>query len=305
MTNIRTSTLVLHQQNKDGIRVAQNNITKVSDQVTSGIESRDFHGISHKTNVESHLINKNAQSTLNHRLRNNELLTKKFNTIEANVMGLHDVVKDGLVLSIRARSPASGDTLNTVDLAKQQLAKIHNLMQGEFNGQYLFSGSDVRTMPVNDFINNTNIVSGAATANYYQGNNDKMISKISDSTEIEYGLKANDPAIANIIGAFHKMIDAKISGDATKYVEAVDLLNIAKTELGNYTAKLGNNYEIVENQLKFDKILSLKLNETISDVEEVDIPIAMAEMINAQTQLQAAFTLLVRANSITLADYLH
>jgi flagellar hook-associated protein 3 FlgL len=304
MENIRTSTLVLHNNNKDSIRSAQKNIAKISNQVTSGIESRDFHGISHKTSIENHLINKNAKETLDGRIQNNTFLTSKMNSIEGSVMGLQDVVRDGLVLAVRARSAGPGSGLDTQGLAKQYLSKVHNLMQTQFNGQYLFSGSDIRTIPVNDFVNTSNLVSGNVTTNYYLGNNDQMISKISDTGQVEYGFKANDPAVSKLVGAFHKMIEGYSLNDSTKYTEAVDLLNESKIELSSYTARLGNSYAQVDEQLKLDKSLSLKLNELISDVESVDIPTAMADMVNSQVKLQASYMLLVRANSITLADYL-
>lgn len=305
MDNIRTSTLVLHNQSKHSMRGAQKSISKIVDQVTSGVESRDFHGISHKTNLESHLSNKNVLETLEKRMVNNRLLEKKLTAIENNVLGLQGVVTDGLVLSLRSRTTTSANALNTEDLAKQQLAKIHSLLQGEFNGQYLFAGSDVRNMPVEDFVNNTNLIAGNVTANYYNGNNDAMKSKISETNDIEYGFKANDSSVQKLIGAFHKMIEGKNLNDPTKYQEATDLLQEAKTEIGDYIAKLGNNYSIVENQVDFDERLSLRLKETVSDVESTDIPKAMGDMVNTQTQLQASYMLLVRANAITLADYLH
>lgn len=305
MENIRTSTLILHNKNKQSIQHSQQNISRVTDQVTSGVESRDFEGISHKTSIESHLINKNIAQTLQKRIGNNELLTAKLSSIENNVMGMQDAIRDGLVLAVRSRTAGPNSGLDTELLAKQGLGRIRNLLQGQFNGQYLFSGTDTRTMPVTDFVTTSNIVAGNITGNYYLGNNDSMTSKISEGNQISYGLRANDAAVQKMIGAYHKMVEGYSLNDPTKYQEAVDLFNEAKVGLSNYIAGLGNDYAAVDEQIKLDKDLQIKLKERIAEVESVDVPTAMADLVNNQVQLQAAYTLLVRANSITLADYLH
>lgn len=305
MENIRSSSLVLFNQTKNSMRSSQKDISKLSYQITSGNKSQDYAGLPDTMPIESYLKTKNIQSSLTQRGEINNLLSKKLSEMENSIMSLTEVVQEGLNLGYKAKDPVIGPILNSDALAKQGLEKIKNLLNNQFNGQYLFSGSKVSTSPSGDFVNTSNIVSGNITANYYQGDDDINKARISEESTIEYGITANDPAMQKLIGAFHYIIEGKTTNNPAKYVQAMDLFNEAKVDINNLVAKLGNNSKIVENQIDMDNSLSIRMRELLQSVDEVDVTEAMGELVNSQVQLQAAYMLLVRATSITLADYLH
>lgn len=305
MGDIRSSSLVLHNQTKNSMRAAQGNINKLSYQISTGNKSQNYAGLSDSMPIESYLKTKNILSSMEDRITMNGLLTKKMSEMENSITSLSDVIQDGISLVIKAKDPVIGPQLDSTGLAKQLLEKIKGLMNNQFNGQYLFSGSKVNTVPNGDFVNTSNIVSGNVTGNYYQGDDDVQKAKISAESTITYGIKANDPALQKLIGALHFIIEGKTTNDNSKFTTAYNLFDESKTDVNNLIAKLGNNNSIVENQIEQDSSLTIRLRETLQGVDEVDITEAMGELVNVQVQLQAAYMLLVKASSITLADYLH
>lgn len=304
MESIRSSSLVLHNQTKKGMNKAQADINKLSYQVSSGNKSENYAGLSDSMPIEAYLKTRNIVASVEDRVRLNELLNRKMAAMESSVIGLTDVIKDGLSLLVKAKDPIMGPQLNSDELSRQQLEKVKSLLNNQFNGQYLFSGSRVSTLPTGDFVNTSNIVSGNVTANYYVGDNVTQTAKISEESSIPYGIKASDAAMQKLIGAFHFIIEGKNLNDPTKFDQAYSLLEESKVEVNNLIAKLGNNNMMVDNQIEYDNALTIRFKEALHEVDEVDVTEAMGELVNIQVQLQASYMLMVRASSITLADYL-
>lgn len=304
MTAIRTASLVLHEQAKDSMMNARNEISRLSKEITSGKKADYFSELSDKQPLEAYLNIRNSLDTIVSRSKNNELLSKKITTVDSSIRSLQDLVSDGLTLAVQAKDPASGKNLDSISLAKQQLSSIKNLMNTQFNKQYVFSGSKIDTAAMGDIVNTSNVVAGIPTANYYLGDDKKMVAKISEDNTIEYGVTGDDQAFQYLIGAYHMLIDAKTAEDPVLFAKAVDWFNQAKVDVGNIIANVANNQKVIESQVKSDTDYVLRLQENVSEIEDVDTPEAMTELLAVQTQIQAAYMLLVRVSNMSLADYI-
>jgi flagellar hook-associated protein 3 FlgL len=301
---VRTSTASTQQQVKRSMDSSLKELARVTKQVTSGKRTTDYLGISEKITPEDFTNIKNSVSNIHARTKNNGLLKNKLNAYDHAITGLQELSSNIKVFIQQAKTPASGQTLDVVSIAKNYLGEVKHYLSSQFNSQHLFSGSKLSTDPLNDIVTNSNILLNTPTASYYQGDNELATSKISDENILEYGILGNHSAFQNLIGGLHRAIEARVEGNDAKFLDAYNWVHTASSELSSMLSKVGNDMDVVDSQLKMDEQTTLRLNEFVSQVEDTDTPEAMAELISIQAQLQAAYMLLVRINSSSLADYI-
>jgi flagellar hook-associated protein 3 FlgL len=305
MTSIlRNSTMTLFNRTQNSVKQTQSELNVLTRQISSGKNAETFLEVNEKVPSEVLLALRDQHSVSETRIKNNNLLDNKLSAMSNALLASKDVISNTISLVVRAKDPVIGQNLDSVELAKQQLGTIRNILNSQFNGQYLFAGNKISTEPVSDIVSTSNIVAGNVTYNYYNGDNSTQSLKISDTLVANYGITANENAFMELIAALHNMIDAKNLNDPTRYDTALDQLNSAKDKLGNLISTLGNNQMIVNTQVSLDTDKNLHLNELIQEIEDTDLTYALSKLAAVQNNLQAAYMLLVKANSVTLADFI-
>ncbi len=301
---IRISTLTSQEQVRKSMQTSQGDLGRVTKQITSAKKSDDFIGLAKETPTENYLSIRNTLTTISTSSKNNALLANKIEAMETAVSGLKELASDVKLLLQQTRDPVSGNNVDTVALAKNYLLDIKHYLSAEFNGQKLFAGSRMDVRPVGDIANVSNIVGSAPTANYYQGDDAIIQSRISDESIVEYGITANNPTFQKLIASLHQLIDGKVNNDPSKYTQAIAWADESNVELSAMISRVGSNAQKVDSELKKAQDSVLKLKELVANIEDTDTAEAMTELMAIQTQLQAAYMLLVRINSTSLADYI-
>jgi len=302
--SIRVSTLNTQELVNRSVKSVNGELSRITKQITSGKRADTFLGISDKVSTEEFVSVKNAVNTISARSRNNALLVNKLNEYEGSVSNLQDIASKTKLLIQQAKDPVSGSSVDVVGLAKNLLSEAKSYLNTQFNGQYIFAGSKVDIAPIDDIEDNSSIILDAPSANYYNGDEIVANSRISEATFIEYGIKASDPSFQELIGSLHQVIDARTSGDSSKYDDAITWAEQSSKGLSMMLSKVGSSMEAVESHLKIDEQTALRLKDLISEIEDTDTPAAMAELMAVQAQMQAAYMLLARINSSSLADYM-
>lgn len=298
-SDLRTTFSSLNDSARKSMRAAHSNITTLSKQITSGKFADNYTDLLEKSTVESLLSIKELQSTINSKMRSNRLLSAKVNEIEKTVRTLTEtVVKDSLVLCLKAKDPASGNSLDIDSLAKNQLNFIKGILNTSFNGQKLFAGSKVSVQDViSDITVTSNIVAGKVTANYYNGDNTPFTENISKTQKLTYGITADEPAFASLIAAHHYMM-------AGNFDTAMDQLNLAKEGLGDLVTQVGENSKVIYNYTVNDEGTLIRLSEAISNIEDVDVAELMPKLTEMEVQLRASFMITTRLGDLSLVNYL-
>ncbi len=301
---IRISTMTSQQQVRNSMQSSQGELARITKQITSTKQSDDFKGLKDQTPIENYLDLRNSLETITARAKNNQLLNHKMQAIEGSVTSLKEIASQVKLLIQQTRDPGSGNRSDTVVLAQNHLSAIKHHLSARFNGQSLFAGSRYDVVPVGDITKVSNVAINTPTANYYKGDNTIVSSQISEEHLIEYGITANNPTFQKMIASLHQLIDGKLNNDPTKYTQAATWSDEADTELSNMISRIGSHSKKIESELKDAEAYVNTLHETVGKIENTDLPMAAAELMSIQTQIQAAYMLLVRINSTSLADYI-
>ncbi len=85
---------------------------------------------------------------------------------------------------------------------------------------------------------------------------------------------------------------------------AMDALTGSFSDLADLRGELGSRTARVEAITETHRANSAYLAETVSRIEDADLPTAIAQMAKDQTAIEAAYLTISRLNSLSLADYL-
>ncbi|OSQ39680.1 flagellar hook-associated protein FlgL [Thalassospira mesophila] len=138
-------------------------------------------------------------------------------------------------------------------------------------------------------------------AGYYQGDQKQLSARIDEDYSIKYGVRADDPAFASLISGLQIMSKTT---DETSLRIALGHIEYAIDNLPNVTSKIGidtKNVETVESQ---HQDFSVFANNAISDIENVDVPLTLAELEQYNTALQASFLAISKSADNSLVNYL-
>lgn len=299
----RVSTLSLHQNSLRDMQNLQSELAKVQRQISSGKTADTFVELNINGKVERVINMEERLQRLNDYINTNLTTT---NRLRATDLAVDKILETVSQLKDQITQKRSGAQLSVplTDLARTGLANIMDNLNGRYEGRYIFAGSQTDNQPVSDIIHTTNIVNGEATGNYYQGDEVSLKSRASDSLEIAYGIKANDPAFRTVIATFHKAIEGDASLDDEDLKEAIDMASDSITELVQLRASINNNLSAINRTNNAHESLKLYFNEVIGEETATNIPEATIKIATNQLTLQAIYQTLARINRLTLTDYL-
>jgi flagellar hook-associated protein 3 FlgL len=295
----RTSFNYINQKALSSMQSSKSSITTLAKQITSGKYADTYTDLVEKTPVESLLNMKQIHTSLDLRNKSNKLLSGKVSEIENALRHLsEDIIKDSTTLCMHAKDPATGPSLDILSLSRNKLEQIRGVLNASFNGEKLFAGSKIKvTDVVGDIALFSNIVSGKITANYYNGDTDKFSAKISDTHTLQYGVTADNPAFTNLIAAHHYMIN-------NDFDNAITALHTAKQDLGDLVAKIGEHSKAISQQVSNDDSNLLRLSESVTNIEDVDVTELMPQLAMLEVQLKASFMLTTQLSDLSLVNFL-
>lgn len=295
----------------------------ISNLITNNVNSlnanliKDFKTISDKSAIESmselgdingglnFFVNRNDFNNITSYQKLNTNLQNKLNAIDQILDTIIDLASDSLHNLMQLNS-SSGSTMQYDNVARNQLETIQSQLNQSFQGKYLFSGVTSNVKPVEDLLEKTNVISGQATNNYYKGSIDTDYSYINDSLKLEYGIKADDPAFVHMIASLNLSIGVYegTTFNATKYNQSVTLMNQSMEQLISLRSQLGNNMQLLSNQMDIQKRQTLYYQEQVENILSIDFPLAIAKMHDHQNTLEAAFQVIARMKELSLTKFI-
>ena len=122
-----------------------------------------------------------------------QLMYTKMTTVTDSLTNLRSLLS-------AASTGTSTAAAATISGAQQMLEEMKGVLNAQYNGQYVFSGSAVTTAPVDlsTFATGAGSLTTADTS-YYQGNGDIESVRVSGDQTVSYGVTADNPAFEQVM----------------------------------------------------------------------------------------------------------
>ncbi len=301
MTRIAT-----YFQNQNTLRTLQNasqGIALSSFQVSTGLRAQRLSDFDADTNRVMSL--RDVRDRTDVYLNN---LTSATNTVKATegaLQQLTDLLADATSTATLGRNENSASTRFTLAPKAQSLAEsFYTLFKTEYNGTYLFSGSNAQTSPTNQVATSTPFPGSPVPTTFYQGDSQRQGIMTGNGTTLEFGLLGNDPAFANLKAGLEALWNGLQTNNVTEIDNAVSALNQAKSGLSSLLGQVGGQLSTLDLVKQRHETQQTFLVEQLDVLEKVDVSEALTRFSQQQATLEASSALITRINSLSLLDFM-
>jgi len=314
------------------LRQQMNDLSRV---VTTGQVSDTYSGLG---TAAEQVLNLNSQQPLLQSYLTNITDVSNNMTLMNNALTSITDVGNQLVSAIQTQLENSPtDQQDIQQLAKQGLQTVEDMINQNYNGQYLFAGSNGDTQPFVDggtlnsnFVNQINSwlstgdttgllsnINGFSSTNLglspALANTGDVTAQIGDNQTVDYTINAANPGFESIIKALTLVANTPYP-TATDTATGSDYENVMNSALGMVqqgvsqvnatTTTLAGKFEEVD-AAKTDNTNDLTLVQNqLSTLTAADTTTAITEMQTLQTQLTASYQVTNMVSNLSLVNYL-
>ena len=145
-----------------------------------------------------------------------------------------------------------------------------------------------------------------ADTGYFQGDSTRIKVRAADDFDVTYGATADEAGFEKLIRALQLAKTASTSPtiDRLRLQEALAMVNQAIADIPNIRSRIGASLNALDKADVGHRDMLLFVEETISDIENVDIPATVARMTMDQVLLQASFLTISRLQDLSLTNFL-
>jgi flagellar hook-associated protein 3 FlgL len=196
------------------------------------------------------------------------------------------------LLSMNNPATASVQTTEVEGLRDQLLSAANTV----FDGQFLFAGSNVDGPAYTE--------SGGTVA--YNGNSHEVRVQIGRSSTLQIQVPGDEIFTGSVdaFAAIGDLIVAMNAGDKGGIAAQVAKLEQLSTVIGGALGKVGGLVNVAQSVQRDLTQYSLARSGDLSDLEDVDLSVAITEFTQAETALRAATAIGARISNISILDYL-
>ena len=297
----RISQLAQQTQTLSNILNAQKRMQETEIQISSGYKSQSYTGISADAN---RLVSLEGLRTRFDQLnKNNTIIEARLERMDQSVSTIFDAVTELRNLVIQRINDASGSSVPLAAVAQNLLDVVAGQLNTKANGRFLFSGTQTNTtavvFPVPD-----PTTFGVPEANYYQGNSTELSVRIDDTITIAYGMTADRTAFQESIAAMKAAIQGDATNNSTLLTTALTLAESAIASLAGFRAEIGSDLSTIDQAKQRNEDFVLFVEQSISEIQNVDIPSAIIRLTAAQLILEASFLSIARIGRLSLVNFL-
>jgi len=305
----RIATLAQHNLTQSQILQTQQRMQDLQIQLSSGQKARRYSGIALDS---AKLVNlESARTRADQYVKGNNTTTLRLQTMEQSVADTFDIasnLKTLLVNALNAEDAAELPLNQTAGDMMNELARVLNIKLGD---RYLFSGTATGTAPIDftdpSFLPPPSAYPSNADTSYFQGTNIKLTSQVADNYDVTWGVTADEAGFEQLIRALNLTATASTSPniDRNRLQEALVVVNQAIDNLPVIRSRIGSSQRAIEQANDSLQDLSLYLDESITDLKAVDIPLAVTKLTNDQVILEASYMTVSRLSTLNLANFLN
>jgi len=187
--------------------------------------------------------------------------------------------------------------------AQSALDELVSLLNTQYNGRHLFSGSMTGNAPVD--LDGASYDLSTPQTDYYKGNDRRASVRVSSSQVVDYGVMADSDGIETAIRVLASFVSVtgdtltdEALGDGMSLLSgAIDDILVSQTGLSLSASTLEGAIERNEN------VTSLT-SETVGDLTGVDVAQVAVNISSYEARLNASYAALAKILSVNLDDYI-
>lgn len=301
--SIRISSSTMYDRGMKDIFSTQTDLSNLQNKITSGTDKATFIELGQGGDIENYTSMQFKYNQSMDYNSNNQMVVDRLSAMDSALSSITDLASTTMSNLVLRRSP-NGKSFNVSQLCSAYLGIVSDMLNTQYEGRYLFSGSRTNVAPIADVTTISNIINDQPTSNYYRGNSQILTIQASPSLNLNYGITGDNPTFQKLIGAFNYIIKGDQANDDKTLATAVNVLKDAMNGIANLRANIGNNMRIIKTLIDINDNNNMNLLSSIGEIIDTDIPKTTAAIINKQTILQASYKVTSIISGLSLKDYL-
>lgn len=274
-------------------------------QVSSGYKSPDYTGIA---NDASRLVSMQGQlGRVTQYQTDNKLVSDRLTSAESSVAQVYNVVGNIKTLLVNAlNGSTTTQDVNLSGQASTMLDQVAALLNTQFDGHYLFSGTRTDTAPVDlsALPGSYTIPSSPGDASaYYQGNSTKQAVQASDSLSVTYGVTAGEGGFEELIRGLD-IAKKAAPNDTAALQDALKAVSQAEQDIPDIRTRIGAAQSTLDSINTMHSNFTTYTQKSIGDIQNVDVTEALTKVQNDSTGLQASYMTINSLSQLNLMNYL-
>jgi len=291
------------------IMKAENSLDISNRQVATGKVADNYAGYRDKTAIMEAARSASARADANAAAATQALA--RLDVQDAQLTQLSDLSSE--IRTAITKATADRDGTSLMSQLEAYFDQIVGLMNSKDANGYVYAGDNNQTPPV--VVNSLADLAALPTvADAFANGTLKTEVKIGESQNVEVGLLASDLAsdlfdLLRQVTQFDAGVDGPFSGTTTPaqqtFLESViPTATVAQRNVNAQAAANGIHYQTVKQAMEQLEASSVVYKGFVSNIEDVDMAKALAQLNQNQVALQAAFQVTSTLNRLSLLDYL-
>jgi flagellar hook-associated protein 3 FlgL len=291
------------------LNVIQNRISQANNEVSSGLK---ISVASDAPDEIGSLLQLRADQLHNSQIQSNLTLAQTNAQAADNALGASIQLMDTATSLATQGANATSDATTRATLAQQVQSILQQMVsnsQTNVAGVYIFSGDQPDTPQYNwDPTQANPVVTVQSSASTQQIENPSggtfaaslTAQQIFDDRDPTTGAPATD----NVFNALSSLQTALTNNDSAGIANSITLLQAASVHLNTSEAFYGNVEDQIQSANNYASQYNVQLQTEISNIQDADIPSAVTQMTEANTELQAAMQMRAQMPHSSLFNYL-
>ncbi|HAG53288.1 MAG TPA: hypothetical protein DCL21_05835 [Alphaproteobacteria bacterium] len=271
-------------------------------QVSTGLKSDKYSDVS--GSLSQILSTKDTQSQLKSYDKNLTNMESHLKAVETSLQSMQKILTEATSLATLALNENTPEDRASLAATAEGLAKnLDSLMNQQFQGKYIFSGQ-ATNVPVTNGTSPTAYTGTPVSTSYYQGDQEKLSTIVSEGTVLEYGITGDNQGFADLKAGIEALWYGLKNDDEDSLKGATDLITNAQTNFGSMLGNVGGEMkqvDILQEQIQNTEDF---LTEQLQELQGVDSTEAISNLKSNEAVLEANLSLIGRINKISLLDYI-
>ncbi|TVQ35055.1 MAG: hypothetical protein EA356_08780 [Geminicoccaceae bacterium] len=278
----------------------QTHLRTTNEQIASGTRAKRYEGLG--SDAALFVRTDSALQRTSGFVAENQRLSDRAAAMDTAMSDMIDMVTRLRTLLIQRLDATTGANLPLDVEAEAMTEQLASLLNRNVDGRFLFAGSKTTgERPVQ--LPGVPMLT-ADQAAYYKGDELRLAARVDIDVTLTYGVHAGEAAFAQAFAALGNAKEGHQSGDRTMLATALDFANAALDDMIRRRADLNTTTARIESITASQESSLLYLKNTLSDLNDTDIPMAMSRMALHQVALEASFATMAKLSRLTLTEYL-
>jgi flagellar hook-associated protein 3 FlgL len=228
----------------------------------------------------------------------NEQLRSKLELTDTVLQGVIRSVESAQVLAARALSgtttpEARAAIAADIEGVRQQILNSSNT---QFNGVFLFSGTNTTSAPFTD--------SGGTVT--YSGNDEQVYQRLDRSVIIQSNVTGQDLFVdsPSVFSVLDELRTAVLANDTATIRARMDDLETISSRMNTTASTIGNNMQLVDQLQDSLRSGNQALQEHISNMTDADLAKSISDMNLTNQSLELTMSSQARVQQLSLLDFL-